>query len=172
MLKKVVQNCEAVIVLLEMKHRLWILVAGKSPLIFTVSVQFGNANCGINGRGVTITIYGIPDARNWNGNENHWRLNDADNNVCQPTFGHCLVAYGPMDANNCSALTNTSTDFIYTFAIDASVEGSRATQAYDHSYFITCKYGRNGTATSSFEPIHELDDSTTGKWQQTVTNYF
>jgi len=133
-----------------------------------------NINCS-DASSISFVIY-IPDIDEWEGStdERSWSLNDTPDEACEPTFDQSnrVVSYSNINASVCvsggPSVTPDSSKFEYKFEISVdAIAGSTinpVTFAYDHDYVVKCFYNREQEdIMASFEPLHSLTDSGSGK---------
>ena len=116
----------------------------------------------------------IPDIDEWEGStdERSWSLNGIANEACEPTFDQDsgLVTYSNINVDICHeddpATTPDKFEYEFVISVDA-VAGSAiapVTFAYDHDYVVKCFYNREkDNIGASFQPLHSLTDSGSGK---------
>ena len=133
-----------------------------------------DVNCS-DASSISFSIY-IPDFDVWvnSSKESSWSLNKVSNATCAPTFDQDtgLVMYSNIDVSTCApgdpAITPDNSTFEYEFVISVDAEAGSTidpvTYAYDHDYVVTCFYNRvQENLMASFEPLHSLTDSGSGK---------
>lgn len=108
---------------------------------------------------VTITIANVTDISAFN--ESDWRINSKAE--CEPTFTNTTVTYTNLPVAECASKSEDKTTSIrYVFEIRAVPSGSDPIQAFDHIFDAVCEYVNNDTVTSSFIPIVNRGDNSSG----------
>ena len=108
---------------------------------------------------VTITIANVTDIDAFS--ESDWRIDNKTE--CQPTFMNTTVTYTNLQVADCASKSEDKTTSIrYVFEIRAVVPGSSPIQAFDHIINAVCEYVNNDTVTSSFIPLVNRGDNSSG----------
>ena len=73
------------------------------------------------------------------------------------------VTYTNLQVADCASIfEDKSTSIRYVFEIRAVVPGSSPIQAFDHAIDAVCEYVNNGNVTSSFIPLVNRGDNSSG----------
>ena len=108
---------------------------------------------------ITITIANVTDIDAFS--ESDWRIDNKTE--CQPTFINTTVTYTNLQVADCASKSEDKTTSIrYVFEIRAVVPGSSPIQAFDHIINAVCEYVNNDTVTSSFIPLVNRGDNSSG----------
>ena len=108
---------------------------------------------------VIITITNVTDVDAFN--ESDWRIDNKTE--CKPTFLGTTVTYTNLQVADCASISeDKNTSIRYVFEIRAVVPGSSPIQAFDHVIDAVCEYVNNGNVTSSFIPLVNRGDNSSG----------